>query len=44
MLRAGGAGFFLRAKPERSEGGLSEEMKNREGMASGGATQVLKKN
>ena len=30
--------FLLRAEPERSEGGLSEEMKNREGVASGSAT------
>ena len=35
--------FFLRAEPERSEGGLSEEVKNREGVASGSATRVLKK-
>lgn len=35
---AGRSEFFLRAEPERSEGGLSEEMKNREGVASGGAT------
>ena len=30
--------FFLRAEPERNEGGLSEEIKNREGVASGSAT------
>ena len=30
--------FLLRAEPERSEGGLSEEIKNREGVASGSAT------
>ena len=34
---AGRSEFFLRAEPERSEGGWSEEMKNREGVASGGA-------
>ena len=35
---AGRSEFFLRAEPERSEGGWSEEVKNREGVASGGAT------
>ena len=35
-----GAGFFVRAEPERSEGGLSEELKNREGVASGSATDI----
>ena len=38
-----GAGFFVRAEPERSEGGLSEEMKNREGVALGSATRIFKK-
>ena len=36
-----GARFFLRAEPSGSEGGLSEEMKNREGVASGSATLNL---
>ena len=36
-----GAGFFVRAEPSGSEGGLSEEMKNREGVASGSATYKL---
>ena len=30
--------FFVRAEPSGSEGGLSEEVKNREGVASGSAT------
>ena len=34
--------FLLRAEPERSEGGLSEEIKNREGVASGSATLIAK--
>ena len=34
MLR-GRSGFGRRAAPERSEGGWSEEVKNREGVASG---------
>ena len=34
--------FFLRAEPSGSEGGWSEEMKNREGVASGSATQNFK--
>ena len=38
MLRAGGASFFVRAEPERSEGGWSEAQPNREGVAAGGAT------
>ena len=38
MLRHGRSEFFLRAEPERSEGGWSEEVKNREGVASGSAT------
>ena len=37
-LRGRGAKFFLRAEPSGSEGGLSEEMKNREGEAPGHAT------
>ena len=41
MSCAGRSEFFVRAEPERSEGGLSEEMKNREGVASGSATRVL---
>ena len=35
---AGRSEFFVRAKPERSEGGWSEVVKNREGVASGSAT------
>ena len=38
LLRRRGAKFFVRAEPSGSEGGLSEEMKNREGVASGSAT------
>ena len=38
---AGRSEFFLRAEPERSEGGWSEEIKNREGVASGSATHKL---
>ena len=38
MLRHGRSEFLLRAEPERSEGEWSEEIKNREGVASGGAT------
>ena len=38
MLRQGRSEFFIRAEPERSEGGWSEEIKNREGVASGSAT------
>ena len=34
--------FLLRAEPERSEGGWSEEVKNREGVASGSATNHLR--
>jgi hypothetical protein len=30
--------FLLRAEPSESEGGLSEDMKKREGVASGSAT------
>ena len=41
MLRHGRSEFLLQAEPERSEGGLSEEIKNREGMAAGGATFFL---
>ena len=37
---AGRSEFFLRAEPERSEGGLSEAQPNREGVASGGATTI----
>ena len=33
-----GAKFFVLAEPSGSEGGLSEDVKNREGVASGGAT------
>ena len=35
---AGRSEFFVRAEPECSEGGLSEDVKNREGVASGSAT------
>ena len=35
------SGFLLRAEPERSEGGWSEEVKNREGVAAGSATEKL---
>ena len=41
MLRQGRSEFLLRAEPERSEGGLSEEIKNREGVAAGGATTKI---
>ena len=35
-----GAGFFVRAEPSGSEGGYSEDVKNREGEASGSATDI----
>ena len=38
VVARGRSWFLLRAEPERSEGGLSEEVKNREGVAAGGAT------
>ena len=41
MLRQGRSEFLLRAEPERSESGWSEELKNREGVAAGGATENL---
>ena len=41
MLRQGRSEFFIRAEPERSEGGWSEEIKNREGVAAGGATSKI---
>ena len=36
----GGASFFSERSPSVSEGGLSEELKNREGVASGSATAI----
>ena len=33
--------FFLQAEPERERGWWSEEIKNREGVAAGGATKQL---
>ena len=39
LLRAGRSEFGRRAEPERSEGGWSEAQPNREGVASGSATQ-----
>ena len=41
LLRQGRSEFFIRAEPERREGGWSEEIKNREGVAAGGATTKI---
>ena len=38
MLRGAELGFYSERSESESEGGLSEEVKNREGVASGGAT------
>ena len=40
MLRQGRSEFLLRAEPERERGRWSEEIKNREGVAAGGATEI----
>ena len=37
----GGASFSSERSPSVSEGGWSEDVKNREGVASGGATQFF---
>ena len=39
---AGRSEFFLRAEPERSEGGWSEVQPNGEGVASGSATPMFR--
>ena len=38
LVALGGASFSSERSPSVSEGGLSEEVKNREGVASGSAT------
>ena len=41
MLRGAEQGFSSERSPSGSEGGWSEELKNREGVASGSATEIF---